>query len=156
MQTIKNSRMTKLTEFVAQQRAALEGNDVTTALQLLDDLEAHLAKVNSWHDLRTNPPQSYDQLVAKLEDTKTVRAASGRTEINQLIQVFRWCEAHDIPLAEFGIPVHLPKYVEAASHLKNLIANESDAADIRAAIEHIKADRHKTDTRAWARERRNA
>lgn len=146
--------MTKLAEFVAQQRAALEGNDVATALQLLYDLEAYLAKVNSWRDLRTNPPQSYDQLIAKLEDVQAVRAASGRTEMSQLVQVFRWCEAHDIPLAELEISVHLPKYVEAASHLKNLIANESDAADIRAAIERIKADRQKADTRAWARERR--
>lgn len=150
--------MTKLAEFVAQQRAALEGNDVATALQLLDDLEAYLVKINSWRDLRTNPPQSYDQLIAKLEDTKTVRAASGRTEISQLIQVFRWCEAHDIPLAELGVSTNLPKYVEAASYLKNLIANESDAADARSelltAIARIKADRQKSDTRAWAREHR--
>ena len=148
--------MTKLTEFVAQQRAALEGNDTTTALQLLDNLEANLAKINSWHDLRTNAPESYDQLIAKLEDTKTVRAASGRTEISQLIQVFRWCAAHDIALAELEVSVHLPKYLEAASYLKNLIATESDAADIRAAVERIKADRQKADTRAWTREHCNA
>ena len=152
--------MTKLAEFAAQQRAALEGNDVTTALQLLDDLEAYLAKVNSWRDLRTNPPQSYDQLVAKLEDVQAVRAASGRTEMSQLVQVFRWCQAHDITLAELGISTHLPKYVEAASYLKNLIANEADTADTKSklltAIARIKADYQKSDTRAWAREHRNA
>ena len=146
--------MTKLTEFAAQQRAALEGNDIATALQLLTDLEDYLAKVSSWRDLRTNPPQSYDQLITKLGDVQAVRAASGRTEISQLIQVFRWCEAHDIPLAELEVSAHLPKYVEAASYLKNLIATDSETATIRSKIERIKADRHKADTRAWARERR--
>ncbi|HQE93483.1 MAG TPA: hypothetical protein PLH19_11430 [Anaerolineae bacterium] len=148
--------MTKLAEFAAQQRAALEGNDVPAVLRLLDDLDAYLAKANSWREVRSNPPQNYDQLIARLEDVQTVRAASGRTEINQLIQVLRWCEAHDIALAELGVSVHLPKYVEAASYLKNLIATKSDAADIRAAIERIKADRKKADTRAWARVCRSA
>jgi len=151
--------MLRLTEFVDQQRTALQKKDVELALQLLAELEEHLQKTRSWHDLRTNPPETYPQLVAKLKDIGEVREASGRTEMKQLIRVFEWCEAHDIALAELEVSSHLHKYVEAAAYLNDLIESATDAADMRQrilnTIGRLKADRHRSDTRRWARISRN-
>lgn len=43
---------------------------------------------------------------------------SDRSALNQLADVFAWCEHQGIELAFLGVSRHLPKYCEAGAYLK--------------------------------------
>ena len=147
--------MIALTSFAEKQRVALEAGDVDKALRLLRKLEGRIEKAKAWGWLRSNEPESYEQLIDKLKQSRKGRSASGRTEINQLRRIFRSCRDHDISLVELDVPSNLHKYREAAAKLNEIVAGESEIREqLEAAIETIKSHSNRADTRAWARESR--
>ncbi len=143
-------KLAKLAEFAKRQRVALESEDVDKALRLLRKLEARIEKTKAWGWLRSNEPESYEQLIDKHEQSSERRSACGRTEMEQLITIFKSCEAHGISLVELGVPSHLHKYREAAAKLNAIVSGRSQMSLVEA-IETIKAHSCRADTRVWAR-----
>ena len=142
--------MIELTVFAERQRATLEAGEVDEALQLLSGLEDQIENTKAWGWLRSNEPESYEQLVDKLEQSRQGRSASGRTEMKQLITIFESCRDYGISLVELDVPNNLHKYREAAAKLNAIVSGRSEI-NLEAAIETIKSHSSRADTRAWAR-----
>jgi hypothetical protein len=143
-------KLAKLAKFAKRQRVALESENVDKALRLLRKLEARIEETKAWGWLRSNEPESYEQLIDKLKQSSKGRSASGRTEMKQLIRIFESCEAHGISLDELDAPNNLHKYREAAAKLNAIVSGRSQM-NLEEAIETIKSHSCRADTRAWAR-----
>ncbi len=112
---------------------------------------------DAWHWLRNNQPESYEQLIGKLEQAASRSLSSGgQIELRQLVGVFECCEEHGIELADLEVPAHLHKYREAVAHLSRICdSDEPDQSKVQAMREtvgRIKSDPSRRATRAWARE----
>ncbi len=60
-----------------------------------------------WVWLRENSPESYEQLIGKVEASIEGRSRTTRTERRQLAKVFQWCKELDIELSLFDLPGHI-------------------------------------------------
>ena len=109
-------------ELLHHQRVALEASDTEEALRLLDLIEAEVEKATAWKWLTSNQPDSYDEMISKLEQAREGLTQSGQSELGQLIRVFRWCEEHGISLDHLQVKDHLSKYREASSKLNQILA----------------------------------
>ena len=140
--------------------AALEDGDIATARELLGKVRAEFSARNAWHWLRTNQPESYEQLIEKLEQARTHLSNTGLVELRQLTAVVKWCEEHGVELADLNAPDHIHKYREAVSYLD--LIRKSDTPDdvkveeMRDAIRVIQGHSTRRDTRAWKVNRRAA
>ena len=140
-------------ELLEQMDAALEAEDIPTARDLLRKVKLEFGKRYAWHCLCDSQQKSYEHLIEKLELAKARHnSCSGRTHLNQLINAFRWCEEHGIELTDLEIPVHLPKYHEAARVL-NRIRKRDDYEKMKEAIDEVQGHRSRDETRAWVRRR---
>ncbi|MCJ7736427.1 MAG: hypothetical protein MUQ10_03805 [Anaerolineae bacterium] len=113
-------------ESAGKQRAALESGDVEEALQLLSKLDDWIENTKAWGWLRSNEPESYEQLIAKLEQSSEGRSACGRTEMSQLAGIFESCRDHDISLVELDVSNNLHKYRKAAAKLNAIVSGRSE------------------------------
>ena len=145
--------MYNITQFVEQQKKALDDNDITKAVSLLAELESHLAKKRGWNSLRTNSLASYEELYAKLEDMNHVLSPSGKSTMGQLIRIFQCCQDYGISLEFLDVPANLHKYREASNYLNVIISKDASDAVIKRelldAISHIKSDKNRDETRSW-------
>ena len=112
---------------------------------------------DAWHWLRNNQPESYEQLIGKLERAASRYLSSGgRTELRQLVRVFEWCEEHRIELADLEVPDHLHKYREAVVRLSRICdgdePDQSKVQTMQETVGRIKSDPSRRATRAWARD----
>ena len=111
---------------------------------------------DAWHWLRNNQPESYEQLIEKLEQAASRSLSSGgQTELRQLVGVFEWCRDHEVKLADLEVPDHLHKYREAVAHLNRICdsdePDQSKVQTMRETVGRIKSDPSRRATRAWAR-----
>jgi hypothetical protein len=90
----------RLVELVEQGIAALEAADITKARELLEETKAELDRRLAWRRLREEPPQSYGQLIERLEQARTVLVPSGRTELAQLVMREALARIRDHPSRE--------------------------------------------------------
>lgn len=114
---------------------------------------------DAWHWLRQNEPESYQQLLDKLDQAaRRDLSPSGKVELFQLVKVFKWCAEHGVPLNELDVKDHLHKYREAVSYLRRFTRSakpgEAEIDTVRQIIARIKQDASRQETRLWARGRR--
>ena len=150
--------MYNLTQIVDPQNKALTDSDITEVQRLLTELETHLEKKRGWKWLRTNKPESYNELYTKLKDLGQVLLPAGKSTMRQLVSIFKWCEDHDISLAYLGVSENLHKYREATAYLIRIINNDATTCEIKRevldAIRRIKSDKNRDLTRLWVRKKR--
>lgn len=110
-----------------------------------------------WPWLSEHQPESYDQLVKKLELAGEELTHSSRSTFGSLLEVLWWCEEHDISLDEIRFKDNLSKYREAGSR-PNQIIREGDEVreELLAAIAIIQSHRTRDETRGWARTPRDS
>ncbi len=142
-------------ELIRQQRTALQAGKCEEALSLLDSIVEEIERTNAWAWLQKHQPESYDQLIRKVEQARVGLAPSGRSELAQLERVFIWCRDHSIELAALDLPKQVSKYRESAGRLDAIVSSGAEEAQIGQellpAIEVIKSHRTRADTRKWAR-----
>ena len=115
---------------------------------LQDELEA-LEQQTAWRWLRSNQPESYEQLLRKLGLAReNVTTQNPWYELGYLIDIFRRCEELHIPLLTLGIPENLGKYREAVAHLRGLGGD-----DLREALQEVRHDANRDATRERVRRR---
>jgi hypothetical protein len=151
--------MYNLTQFIEQQRRALEAGDINKAIQLLSVVETYTMKRKTWHSLKYNEPESYAELYFKLGAGFAVLRSTGKYTLQHLLRFFRWCENHDIALEDLAVSQNLYKYRDITAYLISTINRDADIADIKQdvldVINRIKADKNRDETRSWARGNRD-
>lgn len=75
-------------ELLEQQEGALKDKNIPQARRLLQEIRAEIEKREAWNWLRANEPESYAQLLGKLEQAGESLSPSGRAEVRQLPEVF--------------------------------------------------------------------
>ena len=144
--------------------AALTASDLSAARDVAAQLKTTLSAQSAWRWFSDHEPESYDELLEKLclaktwYSRKSVATRSGEYELRHLIDVFEWCEAHGIAVAELGVRGKMGNYREADLRLRGVVRDKalSDQAkveELRGLIRRIRKDRTRADTRAWARGR---
>jgi hypothetical protein len=154
--TTKVEAEKKVKELLKQQEAALEAADVIEARKLLEKTRLTLEWLSAWRELRTDGPESYEQLLKKLEDAAKLLDLSSRVELGQLQEVFEWCRDHEIELAELKVKKYLPRYREAACYLHRLCySTEKDdrtrLQEVQEALDRIRTAQNRQAVRAWVR-----
>jgi len=154
---MKFDRLVNLSELVEQGIAALGAGDIAEARRLLEEMRAELDKQVAWRRLRREPTESYPQLIERLEQAKAPLAPPGRTQLKQLIRVFKWCREQRISLDELQVRDNLPKYCQASARLNEILDSEegdrskSKAQVMQEALACIRDHPDREATRAWAR-----
>jgi phosphoenolpyruvate carboxylase len=147
-------------DLLKQQGDALDKGDIPEAQSLLADIKEEVESVEgqaAWRLLRRQGPSDYDGLMRRLELARASLAESGRIEVGQLIEVFKRCQDHGIPLADLEVREHLSKYREASAHLNSIIRADSPAGEERQKLEkalaEVRADPNRDATRKRVRRR---
>ncbi len=108
--------------------------------------------------LRENAPESYEQLIGKVEASIEGRSHTTRTERRQLAKVFQWCKEHDIELSLFDLPGHISNYRVAASYLYHTVMDASNKEEaergIREAVAVINSHKSTRETLTMVRRSR--
>jgi len=120
-----------------------------------DQHKERISASEPWVWLRENEPESYDQLISKVEASIEGRSRTTRTVMRQLARAFQWCHEHDIELSLFDLPRRVARYREAASYLYHKVMDASNREEaeqgLREAVAAINSHRTNGETRAMVR-----
>ena len=150
--------MTNTTQFVKRQKKAFAECDITEAKRLLTELGIHLEKKRGWNWLRSNEPESYNELYSRLKDMSEVLLPAGKSTMRQFVRIYKWCEEHGIELEFLDLSPNLHKYREATAYLTRVISKNTCDDEIKRelleTVNRIKSDKNRDGTRSWTRKKR--
>ena len=108
--------------------------------------------------LRSNEPESYNELYSRLKDMSEVLLPAGKSTMRQFVRIYKWCEDHGIKLEFLGLSPNLHKYREATAYLTRVISKNTCDDEIKRevleTVNRIKSDKNRDETRSWTRKKR--